>query len=192
MSELLIFVVVGLVLVLLLLWVQRSAEITARKKELPETRETLSTLQLQLPSRALVDRIFALADWDFVSSQAPARLQRAFLQERRAVALLWVRQTRMKVGRLMDFHLRAVRRNVALSPAVEIMLAIHYILFLLISELLLGLIWLRGPFCARKMVGYAASVGEDLAFTFGSLLARLDPVHLGRMKADWLRRSAAS
>ena len=193
MSELVIFLAIGLALLgLLLLWVQRSAEATASRREFSEAREALTALQLEPPPGALVERIFALQDWDFVSSLALPRLQRVFLQERRAIALSWLRQTRLKVRGLMDFHLRAVRRNIALSPTVEIKLAVHYVLFLLICQILLGLIWLRGPFGARRMVGYTASVGEHLAFIFGSLLARLEPAHLARLRTDWSHRSTAS
>ena len=193
MSDLLIFVAIGLAfLVLLLLWVQRSAEAVADRREFGEAQEALTTLHLELPARALADRIFAAQDWDFVSSQAPPRIQRIFLQERRAVALSWLRETRVRIRRLMDFHVRAVRRNIALRPAVEIKLAISYVLFLLICKILLGLIWLRGPFGARRMVGYAVDAADNLSFMFGGVLASLDPARLDRVAADWKRRSARS
>ena len=193
MSELIIFLVVGLALVVvLLICVRRGVETAASRREFPEARKALLALQLELPPRDLMDRIFASQDWDFVLSLSLPRIQRIFLRERKTVALSWLRHTRMKARRLMDFHLKAVRRNIAVSRAVEFELAINYILFLVICRILLGLIWLHGPFGTRRLVGYAASMGEHLALTFGSLLARLDPVYLDRLRADWLQRSAAS
>jgi hypothetical protein len=92
----------------------------------------------------------------------------------------------------MDFHRRAVRWNTNLSQVIEIKLVAKYVLFLLVCAILVGLIWLRGPFYGRRMVGYAIGIAEQLWFLSGQLLAGLDPVRLGRIKAVWTKRSVAS
>jgi len=192
MSALISYVGIGLLLlILLVLWVQRSGRSVAGAPELPEAREALTSLQLNLPPRELVERIFAVQDWDFVSSQTLPPIRRVFLQGRRAVALSWLARTRKQAARLMNFHVRAVRRNANLSPAVEIRLAINYLLFLLVCQVLLGFIWVGGPFRARRMVGYTLGAAEQLWLISGQLLARVDPARLGKIKTDWSQRSGA-
>lgn len=193
MRQLLPFLAIGLLLLtLLLLLAQRSTRPSAFSRERSVAREALTALQLEFPPRDLVERIFASQDWDFVSNQTRVQIRHTFLQERKAIALSWLRQTRKQAGRLMDFHLSAVRRNINLSPAVEIKLAANYLLFLLVCQFLLGLIWLRGPFGARRLVGYAVGVAEQLWFVSAQLLSSLDPARLGRIERDWTHKSAAS
>jgi len=192
MNQLVLFLAAGvLLLAFLLFWALRATESAAGSKALSDARETLTALELELPPRALVERIFSPQDWDFVSSQNAVQIRLTFLQERRTIALSWLRQTRKQAARLMDFHRRAVRWNSNLSPAIEIKLAANYVLFLLVCEILLGLIWLRGPFYARRMVGYAMGMAEQLWFTSGQLLAGLDPARLSRIKAVWTNRPVA-
>lgn len=193
MNQLVLFLATGmLLLALLLFWALRATESATGSKALSDAQETLTALELELPPRALVERIFSPQDWDFVSSQTAVQIRITFLQERRTIALSWLRQTRRQAARLMDFHRRAVRWNTNLSPAIEIKLAANYVLFLLVCEILLGLIWLRGPFYARRMVGYAMGMAEQLWFISGQLLAGLDPARLSRIKAVWTKRSVAS
>lgn len=193
MSELVIFVAIGLaLLVLLLLWVQRSVGSAGSARELAGARDALADLQLDLPPQALVERIFSSQDSDFVSRHALPPVQRIFLQERKVVALAWLRHTRKKVEQIMDFHRRTVRRHISLSPAFEVKLAINYMLFLLMCGILLCLIWLSGPFRVWRMVGYAAAVAEQLSLILGRLLAGLDSALFGKIKIDWTYRSAAS
>jgi hypothetical protein len=193
MNQLVLFLATGmLLLALLLFWALRARESVTGARALLDPRETLTALELELPPRVLVERIFSPQDWEFVSRQTPVPIRITFLQERRTIALSWLRQTRKQAARLMDFHRRAVRWNTNLSPAIEIKLAANYILFLLVCEILLGLIWLRGPFHARRMIGYAIGIAERLWFISGQLLAGLDPARLSRIKAVWTKRSVAS
>src|ERR1019366_970114 len=105
MSELLFFLAIGLgFLLMLLLWVRRSAGAGVDRAGFSEVQELLTMVQLELPPRAWGERIFASQDWDFISTSTPPGIQRIFLQERKALALSWLRQTRSKVGQLMNFH----------------------------------------------------------------------------------------
>ena len=193
MSQLLPFLAIALLLLtLLLLLAQRSTRAAASRREPSVAREALAALQLELPPRDLVERIFAWQDWDFVSNQTGVQIRHIFLQERTAIALSWLRQTRKQAGRLMDFHLSAVRRNINLSPAIEIKLGANYVLFLLVCRFLHGLIWLRGPFRARRLVGYAAGVAEQLWSISAQWLSSLDPARRGMIERDWTHKSAAS
>lgn len=167
MTYLVSFLTIGLLLlIVLILWIRR-ATVPSRGGDLAEGSQDLTALQLELPPRTLVERIFAPEDWEFVSRQTPPQIQRMFLQERRAIALSWLRLTRRQAASLVDSHLRVVRQNVNLRPAVEIRLAFRYVLFLLESEVLGVLIWLGGPFYSRKMVGYAVSMAHQLSYISG-------------------------
>ncbi len=184
MSYLVSFLSIALLLLILLIfWVQRAIA-SSRGGELPEVERDLTALQFELPPRTLVERIFAPQDWEFVSRQAPPQIQRMFLKERRAIALLWLRQTRRQAACLVDFHLRVIRRNVNLRPAVEIRLAFQYVLFLLESEVLGVLIWLVGPFHSRRMVDYAAGVAQQLGYISGRVLNSMNAARIGGVKTN--------
>lgn len=176
-------------LILLLIWMRRTASVAGSGTTPWEAREALTTFQLEPPPRALVERIFAVQDWGFVSSRTPARIQRIFLQERKAIVHSVLGQTRQRVAQLMNFHRRAVRRNVKLSLAIEIGLALRYLQFLFVYGILRGLIQLGGPLAARRMVGHAVGLADQLSLISGGILAGLDPARFGRIRTDWRQRS---
>ena len=191
--ELLLAVAVGLNLVaLLLIWLQRKAGLPASSRDMSEAQEALRTAQVELPPRALGERIFEKPDWDFISFQAPLRVQRLFLQERKAVTLAWFRQTREQVRQLRRFHRGTLRENLRPSAAVGIRLAIDSARFRLVCDTARLLIWLGGPFWARRMARHATDVAEQMAYLPGRLLIGLDARRMSRIKNDWLRRSAAA
>jgi hypothetical protein len=190
MNQLLLFVPIAILfLFVLLYWALRATGSATGSRALSDAQHTLSILELELPPRALAEKIFSTQDWDFVSRQTSVQIQRSFLQERRAIALSWLRRTRSQAGRLMEFYRRAVRRNINLSPAVEVRLAANYVLFLLAYEILLGLIRLGGPFHARKMARYAIGVTEQLWVLSEQFLAGVDPALLSRVNAAWTDKS---
>jgi len=194
MNQLLIFLPIALLLLaILLVWALRTRGPAADNKTSPDAREALTSLeQLELPSQAVVERVFATQDWDYISSQTSPRIQRMFLRERRTIALSWLRQMRKQAAHLVDLHLRVVRRNVNLRPATEIGLAFRYVLFLLQSEVLAVLIWLVGPFRSRRMVDYAVGVAQQLGYISGRVLDNMNAARVGGVKASWPDRTATS
>jgi hypothetical protein len=193
MNEMFLFLAIGLgFLILLLRWVWQSPGIPAEGPRPSEEQVLLTTIQLELPPRALGARIFALQDWDFISASTPPEIQRIFLGERKALALSWLAETRRKVVQLMAFHRKAVRGNITLSPTLEFRLAFDYVLFLLTYEILRGLIRLRGPFRARVFVGYATSTADHFSYLSGCALSGLNPVLLNRIKDRWSGGPAAT
>ncbi len=192
MSQSLPFLIIGLLLlILLVVWARRGARPAPSGGELAGAQTALTILQSELLPQALVERIFALQDWDFVRSQAPADVQGVFLRERKAIALSWLRQTRRQVKKLMEFHLLAARRSVNLSPAMEVKVATDCLLFLLECGILIFLIRLRGPFYVRRMVGQTASVAERLCVISQRLLESMAPARLAGGKTNLPERSAA-
>jgi len=157
-------------------WAQVSEIASKRKGE-------WAVLLWDLPSRALTERIFAPEDREFVARQAPKRARQQFLRERKALALWWLRETRLVLRYLMALHRKAVRGSEDLSLAVETRLAVHYFFFVVVYDLLYALIWLRGPFANRAMVGYAANRAERFSFLSAQVLARMDPARLSKIQA---------
>jgi len=191
--DLLLSVAVGLnIVALLLIWLQRKAGLPASSRDMSEAQEALRTAQVELPPRALGERIFAEPDWDFISFQTPLRVQRLFRQERKAVTLSWLRHIREQVRQLRRFHRGTLRENLRPSVAVGIRLAIDAARFRMVCDTARLLIWLGGPFWARRMARHATDVAEQMAYLPGRLLIGLDARRLSRIKNDWLRRSAAA
>ena len=193
MNPLLVFLPIAfLLLAVLFVWALRTRGSATGRKAFSGAQEALNGFELELPPRVLVERIFATEDLDFISRQTPPQIQRMFLRERRAIALSWLRETRRQAARLVDFHLRVVRRNVNLRPAAEIGLAFRYVLFLLESGVLGLLIQLGGPFHSRRMVGYAVGVAQQLGYISGQVLDCMSAARIGGAKANWTNGRAAS
>jgi len=185
MSALIIFIAVALfLLVLLLRWVRRSAEVAPPRRDLSSAQEALAAFRLELPSHALVEKIFSLQDWDFVSNHAPLQVRQMFLRERTRMARAWLRQTKSKVGTLMRFYRIAARQSQGLRPAAEAKLAAQYLAYLLVHATLSALIGLRGPFGAKEIVQYCAGLAEQLYSTAVQALLEIDPAALSKVKAE--------
>jgi hypothetical protein len=193
MGEFLFFLGIGFgSLGLLFLWAKRTVGSRVDPTKLSEVHEVLTIVELELPSRALGERIFALEDWDFTSANTSNGIQRMFLKERKLLAVSWLQQTRSAVGRMMKFHRKAVRGDIRLSPSLELRLALDYVLFLLTYEILCGLIWLRGPYCVRSIFSYTAGIADQVSYLSGQFLVGLDAARLGRIKSRWISRPVVS
>jgi len=180
MSHLIVFLAIAVLFVIVLLvWALRTEISGASKGAVAKG----SNIAERPPLRALAERIFAARDWEFVSAQTEPAIQRTFLQERRNVALSWLRQIRKQAAELMGFHRRAVRGNIELKPGMEMRLVANYLAFLFLCGILHVLIRLRGPFQTRKMADYAIGVSDRLRALSGQLLAGADPVLLSRVNA---------
>ncbi len=183
MSQSAPFLAIGaLLLCFLAFWAWRNARPASGRIKLAEAQEALTVLQLELLSRASVGQIFSLQDWSFVRSQTPPRVQQMFLQERKTLALIWLRRTRGQVARLMAFHLKAARGNTDLSPVGEIKLAVNYASFLLLCGILQSLIWAHGPFYAREAVDRAFVLAEQLCSLSRRLMPGEDAGNIGAVE----------
>ncbi len=125
----------------------------------------------------LGERIFGLEDWDFVSRTAPSEIQKMFLHERGVLAISWLRRTRTRISLVMRAHLAAAGQTEDLHPATELKLALSYLMFLLLCDVLIGCIWLHGPMRTRKIVGRTLRTVAWLQGAFELLMARVDPAN---------------
>jgi hypothetical protein len=125
-------------------------------KVLVEARQALFTLETELLSHGLVDRIFARDDLEFVISQQAPAVSNFFLQERKRIALIWVERVRSQVAHLRHLHLGSARFYARLDFKTELSLAWDFTV-LLVSCRALHLVFLvGGPYVAPGLVGNVA------------------------------------
>ena len=162
-------IVIGVVLLgFLTYWAFRGSSSASRAGF--SLADASKALRLELPPADLIERVLDPRDLAFVRKESPAETVRLFEQERRALTISWLRHTRRQVGRLMSYHVGAVRQNINLQPALEIKLGLHYVRFLVAYELILGLSYIRGPFQVRPMMGYVVGVTTQLRGVSDKLL----------------------
>jgi hypothetical protein len=176
------FAIAILVLAMLLAWLFRAFQSADPPPPDSYSPQVLIQLNLALPSPGVVRRIFASEDSEFISREASRRLEVLFLAERKRLALAWLRRTREVLRRLMSLHLKVVRQSAGSSLITEIRLGINYSFFLLTYSFLMVLIFLRGPFWARSVIGLASRVADRAGSSSARLLGSLDPIYLGKMK----------
>lgn len=125
----------------------------------------------------LGERIFGLEDWDFVSRHMSSEIREMFLRERAVLAISWLRRMRTRISVIMHAHLAAVGQIEDLHLPTELKLALNYLVFLILCDLLIAWIWLRGPVRTRKMVGQTLRTVAWLRGAFEQLMARVDPAN---------------
>lgn len=158
----------GLLLVILAHWAFRRA--WSASESISSGADASKSFRLELPPADLIERVLDPRDLTFVRKESPAETVRLFERDRRALAISWLRHTRWQVGRLMSYHVGAVRQNTNLRPALEIKLGLHYVRFLVVYELIVGLSYIRGPFQIRPMMGYVVGVTTQLRGVSDKLL----------------------
>jgi len=189
----LVFIALGVILfttllVALLLREQPETPLAFEGRQTGESRTILAALHLSLPSRLLADRIFAQDDWDFVCRESPS-VEQVFLQERKKVALLWLKEARICVRRIFHFYRIAVRGNAALEFWTELRIAGNYFMFLLMVSSVQSLIYLRGPFYTHGMIMSMFGAADRVSMGVGRTLRALDLSSLVRIKDDWAREA---
>jgi len=105
----------------------------------------------------LAIRIFSQKDREFILRTRSSRLQRLYREERRKVALYWVRRTSRDVSQIMRNHRLRSRQSSNLNVAVEMKLVFLYVQLRFLCGILLVLIQLLGP---HVPVNLAARAGE--------------------------------
>ena len=149
----------------------------------PVTMEDFSRARAVLDSMSLeamaTKRIFAIDDMEFVARHGTLEVLRLFVEERQLLAVRWLRLTQKQVAQLMDIHLKLASYTFEPSPRLEFRLTINYVCFLVVSNALLMLLWLRGPFNAVRIVGYTLAVTDYFCSVFSLRLEKTDPAKLG-------------
>ena len=149
----------------------------------PVTIEDYSAARAALDSvfveMAAIKRIFANDDVQFVMESGPLEVQRFFLKERKRLGIQWLRMTQKQVAHLMYLHLKLAGHTYEPSPRFEFNLTAKYACFILVTNGLLVLLWLFGPFETFSGVSHTLDVSKHFCSVFSLRLEEVDPVKLG-------------
>ena len=123
-------------------------------------------------------RIFAPEDLEFIARTGMRDVQQFFTRERSNLARQWLRMTQKQMARIMHLHLRLASYTTDPGPKFEIGLTVRYACFILASNALLILIWLRGPFEAARITGYTLGMAEHFCSALSVRLKTIDSAKL--------------
>ena len=112
----------------------------------------------------LVARIFSREDWELISQTHSPALERLFLEERKKVALLWVRQTSRGIQQVMRNHADAAKQAADIRFRTELSLFLMYIELLLMCETLLLLITTVGPPRLERIASYVHGLSRQISY----------------------------
>jgi hypothetical protein len=186
MTGLLFYLLVGIGL-LVFLWLlarRKGAPVEGCGQQFVEARQALRTLQLGLLPENLIERIFDPEDFRYVMAASPGEIGKLFLQERKRISLMWVRRVRCEIRNLMQFHLDYSRLHAKLSLLTEIRLALDFAVLLLACRALRILLYLRGPYGARAVVGVMTAAAGRVCAASEKSLAFLNPPALESFRRD--------
>jgi hypothetical protein len=175
---------VGLLVFLWLLARRKGAPVEGCGRQFVEARQALRTLQEGLLPDNLIQRIFDRHDFRYVMASSPADIGELFLQERKRISLMWVRRVRCEIRNLMQFHLDYSRLHAKLSLLTEIRLGLDFALLLLACRALRFLLYLRGPYGARAVVGVMTAAAGRVCAASEKSLAFLNPPALEAFRRD--------
>lgn len=161
---------------LLVQWSRRSHAQAVTIENYSQARAALDSMFVET---AAIKRIFAGEDMAFISRTGTRDVQSFFLKERKGLAIQWLRMTQRQVASLMDIHLKLASYTYEPSPRFEFALTANYLCFILVSNVLLILFWLRGPFETAKILGYTLRATEHFCSTFSFRLEKTDALKLG-------------
>jgi len=152
---------------------RRKPSVTA--DEYANARQALDSVFIET---AIIKRIFSVEDIEFIERSATPVVKCSFLKERKTLALHWFRKTRKRVAQLMDLHLRLASYTYDPNPGFELRLTAQYFTFVVVSNIVLLLLWLLGPFKATRTLSYAIRTAGSFCSTFSFRLERVNPTRL--------------
>jgi hypothetical protein len=111
----------------------------------------------------LVNRVFSRADWDFVRGLKAEGIERLFEQERKKVALLWVRQTSALIRKVIHEHARAARRSKNLEFSTEITIFAQFLMLMAVCGILSVAIQIAGPLWLGGLAHFAQRLSQRVS-----------------------------
>ena len=185
MISLIFFLSVGMVLFSsLFVLARRHARPEGSSTALVEARQALKTLQAGLLPQDLVNRVFAEQDWNYVRSETPRSVHALFIDERKAIVLLWLAQVGKQIRSLQRFHRGAARHYAQLNPRVEVELALSFAALTSACKALQILVYVAGPFVAPRMVAVVANAAARACKISEQSLGFLDAVRLSGLRGQ--------
>ena len=177
---LLILAAVGLVV--LLYWIRRNGHDDVNTDDFLQVQEAVNSLVGEL---SLAARLFEPDDMQFVSRQPSQEARRLLLEDRKVLALSWLRQLRRHLRRLKELHLRLASYTNNPSPRVDLGFLTDYVIFAAACDILIVFVWIRGPFEARVIARHTLSSAKEIYALFNRRVENinaelLSPAHVQR------------
>ena len=175
MTGLIAFFLLGVVFLALLYFfaLRKNVRPEGGAEALLEARHALNSLQTDLLPAALVERIFARDDLDFVSATCSQETRELLLRERRRIAGCWIAQVRAKVLSLQRFYSGRSRSYAQLDFRTELSLGFGFASLLIACRVLEAVFYVRGPYTAPKIVARTIGAAADLCATSAQSLGFL-------------------
>jgi hypothetical protein len=166
-----IAIALALLFFLWIVWRRETENGRGSSRSLPDPSEYL----VRLPKRALLDRCLSPEDVEFAAMLRSPALLHLLVYERRRLALAWLRQTRHEAVRLFRLHVRTVRHASGLRPGAEVKLFSAVGLFLIFYTVMVGSVYLYGPFRTRRFLESLRLLADILSGLGGRIAESIGP-----------------
>ncbi|MFI5059272.1 MAG: hypothetical protein ACHQLQ_13930 [Candidatus Acidiferrales bacterium] len=112
--------------------------------------------------REVTHSIFSQDDFQFILRLGSPRLLRIYREERKGVALHWVRRASHEIRMIMQEHARSARLSQNLNAAGEAKLLFQYIILRLICALLMIFIRFMSPPALHGIAAYLSKISDQI------------------------------
>ncbi len=109
-----------------------------------------------------VGHVFSRQDWEFIRGMRAPELAALFQQERKRVALVWVRQTSAMIQRAMREHATAARQSKNVDFPTELKIWRQFVSLVLICGTLSLAIQIAGPLWLASLARVAQRLSEQM------------------------------
>ena len=170
----------GVLILVLLLWLllrtrDQEGEGHVTIEQYSHAEETVNSL---ITGFGFMRRTFALEDMEFISRQPGQKIGRAFVKERKVLAISSIQETQKDIASLIDLHFKLASYTHEPSPKFELKLATNYLWFIIVCHLLILSIRLRGPFEVGKMLDQTITGAEQFCHVVRQRLENTNPSRL--------------
>lgn len=132
--------------------IQGVRENNARRVTLEDYLAAREALNLVFAEAEVMRRILSTEDICFISEAASSEAQKLFHEERRKLAIRWIRRTQRQMSELMTLHLMLASYTSKPIDDLDFVISMKYAAFKIVSTFVLGLVWLAGPLKASAVV----------------------------------------
>ncbi len=153
--------IAGIALLLLLMAAATKEWLASRQSE-PRVAASEEDATEPCPEE-FVNRVFSRCDWEFVRGLRAGCIERLFDQERKKVALVWVRQISGMIRKIMHEHAREARQSKNLEFSTEINIFAQFLMLMGVCGILLAAIQLAGPLWLGGLAYFAQRLSQRVA-----------------------------
>ena len=160
----------GVFLLLILMAVATKGWMGARQLQEPPTGPIEGEVTEPCP-KEFVSMVFSRSDWEFVHGLKSREVERLFEQERKKVALVWIRQTSALVRKAVSEHAFAARQSKNLDFLKEINILAQFLILITSCWILTIAIQTAGPVWLSGLANYAQRLSQQVSNLQGAFQA---------------------